>query len=549
MSPTHLRLLARNKSLTPVALSAPAGLSPFPAATHAGMRTNTSFFPLDARRELKSGDWKEILKKSRYLRNAGGLGRALFEKPVKFVCPGGLTPSAATPDEDFNEAADEYFDRWATQPVDVTGTYNFYESIEMIATEMPCDGDFFALKIKGLSNRCQLQFLRAHQIGDSPFALGEMLRNRQPKFTNGIFRNAVGRALAYRVLQDAPTPGSVSWRDYSAEDVLHVFDPSRLSFGRSLPWIYHGANSALDVLDMRALDQVARKLNLMLAGVIKRQGQNGAGLGSKLSPDDLAAITAAANGLPLPAGSEPAAPANANVTWETILQGGAVPILGEGEEFQNISTDRSPTNWIEAAEFLIREIAAGYGVSYEFIWNMAALGGPTARMMLEDLNAFCEKFRRILIGRYCQSVRSWVLANGILWGELTEPKSGNWWDALWSGPPKVTVDRNQAMIYARLLEKGLLTLDEWWSLWGKNAKQMRRKRIREIKEDLLECGKHGVPYSLYCAPAPGTAATDTIGITDLATPGSPAALALVHLLQSGDASVADAIRTALGKAA
>ena len=82
-------------------------------------------------------DRRELVKKMRMLRNATGVIRALSEKPVQLGLPGGLNPSSATGDPDFDLASDRYFDRWALQPVDVSGVYNFYESTEMIATEFP----------------------------------------------------------------------------------------------------------------------------------------------------------------------------------------------------------------------------------------------------------------------------------------------------------------------------------------------------------------------------------------------------------------------------
>lgn len=510
----------------------------YPSAGHSGTRTNTAFYPLDNRAETRSQDWREILKKSRYLRGATGLVRALYEKPVKFVCPGGLTPNAATPDEAYNEAADAYFERHAEAPIDVSGTWDFYSSVEMIATEMPCDGNVMALKVKGVGALCQLQFFRAHQCGSGP-------GSERDGFVNGILRNSVQRKIAYRILQDPHPRGAESWRDYSAEDMLDVFDGTRLLHGRALPWIYHGANPALDVLDMRGLDQVARKLNLMLAAVIKRTGNARAGLGPKLDATALAALMAGGPTLPAADPAKPdvtVAPAP-GITWEQILGGGAIPILGEGEEFQNLDTDRSPTNWIESAEFLIREIAAGYGVSYEFLWNMAAMGGPTARFILEDLNAFCEKFRRILISRYCQPYRSWVIANGIVHGELQEPQSGHWWDCVWSGPAKVTVDRGRdGALFRNLIQSGMMTLEEWWSLLGQDARRMRRKRIKEIKEDLAECEKQGIPYSLYIAPAPGTGNPNAVvNVGAAAQTGTEAAKAFASALKKGGGSFIDAL--------
>lgn len=161
--------------------------------------------------------------------------------------------------------------------------------------------------------------------------------------------------------------------------------------------------------------------------------------------------------------------------------------------------------YIPSAEFLIRDIAIGWGISYEAIWNMAALGGATARFILEDLNAFLSKLQRLLIARYCHPVRSWIIANAIVRGEIPECKTEAWWECHWQGPQRVTVDRGRdGNLYVKLLANGMITLDEWWSMLGRDARKMRRKRIDEIAEDMEYCRAKKVPYTSYMAPPPGT---------------------------------------------
>ncbi|XHR27541.1 MAG: phage portal protein [Chthoniobacteraceae bacterium] len=492
--------------------------SPFPSAIHTNTRTSTAFFPLDARRELRPQARLELVKKQRFLRNSTGVFRALCEKPVQFALPGGLTPSSATGDPDFDAAADRYFDRWATKPVSVDREYTFYESQEMIGAEVPCDGDFFVLKVRSGTARCQVQFLKTHQVGNGPLTPGHGPNSWQ----DGVFRNAVHAALFYRVLQDPLGLGIASHRDYSCEDMLHIRDPLRCHIGRGLPWGYHGSNSGLDILDMGSLDKVAAKLNLALAAVIKKTGARPGGLGHPINVESIFDTPAAGSGAGSSSGTDPETPPpsgqpNGRISWEALLGGGAMPVLEDGQDIQFLDLKRVSGQFIPSAEYLIRDIAIGWGLSFEAIWNMAALGGATARFILEDLNAFLSKLQRMLISRYCHPTRSWVIANGIVRGEIPECKSEAWWECTWQGPQKVTVDRGRdGNLYVKLLSNGMLTLDEWWSMLGKDARKMRRKRIDEIAEDMAYCKTKGIPYAAYMAPAPGTA---PVGTPD--TPSGP----------------------------
>lgn len=484
------------------------GSSAFPSAVNVGTRTSTAFFPLDSKRELTPSDYRSLRQKSRFLRNASGLYRALGEKPVRYSIGGGLVPSSATGDSDFDKASDEYFENWAAQPVDVSGKYDFYTSQPMLATETHFDGDIFALKVRAQTGRCQLQFLKSHQIGDYHQAPDPLNR----RFRNGISANSLDRPMWYRVLQDGRGAGSTDYRDYSAEDMLHVYDPLRFGLNRGLPWAYHGQNSAIDILDFGSLEKVAGKLNLALAGVITKTGARPGLIGP---PADLASIfdgprpaPEPSNDTPLGADGEPVEPrANGQISWESILGGGAMPVLEDGQSIEFLDLKRPSSQWVPSAEFFIRDIAIGYGVSYEFVWDMAALGGPGARFILEDLNCFCANDRRILISRYCQPVRSWIIADGIVHGALPECKTPNWHACNWTGPQDVTIDRGRmGALYRTMLEKGMLTLDEWWSSLGKDARKMRRARIDEIAEDMAYCAEVGIPYAYYCAVAAGTPA-------------------------------------------
>ena len=468
--------------------------SVYPSAGSSPIRTSTSFFPLGNRAENKPADRKELVKKSRYLRNACGLYRGLCEKPVSYAIDGGLIPSSATGDPDFDADSDRYFEDWAASPVDVTGQWDFYGSQSMIVPEVMTDGGLYALKVRAqTTDRCQLQFLRSHQVGDSLSARDTAVA----MFRDGHLTNAVGRTIRYRVLQEGQT-GNVESRDYDASSVLHIFEP-RPGLLRGLPWAYHGENSAIDILDMASLAKVSEKLNVALAGVLTKTGAKPGQLGP---PMDVSALfgdspTNTSNG----SGGSPGTPGQATgqVSWETIMGGGAIPVLEDGQTLSAIDLSRKgQQTWIPSVEYFIRDIAVGLGSSFEFIWNPEKLGGPSARFMLEDLVRFCRRVRRMLIARYCQPVREWVIATGMMRGELRECRTPNWRACDWFSPEDATLDKGRmGAMFRNLVDSGMMTRDEWWSMLNKDGRKMRRKAIEEIADDMRICRELQVPYEYY----------------------------------------------------
>lgn len=490
-------LLARTIASGRASIPKPFSTGVFPSAGNSPNRTSTAFFPLGSRHENKPADRKELVKKSRYLRKACGLIRGLYEKPVGYSIDGGLIASSDTGDADFDKAADEYFENWAMSPIDVTGRWDFYKAQAMIAEEVHTDGEVYALKVKAYwSDRCQVQFLRSHQIGDTYMARDPL----NARFIDGILPNALGRAMKYRVLQDSPygDPVANAYCDYDAVHMLHIHEP-RIGGFRGLPWAYHGENSAIDILDLGSLAKVSEKLNVAFAGTLTKTGAKPGQFGPMVAGSNIFGDAPTNESTSTGPGGTSPGQATGQVSWETIMGGGAIPVLEEGQKLEPIDLSRKgEQTWIPTAEFFVRDIAVGYGVSYEFVWNPEALGGPSARFMLEDLVRFCRRDRRMLIAHFCQPIREWVLANGIMRGELPPCKTGRWNHCLWMSPEEVTIDKGRmGALMKQLLDAGMITLDEWWAMLNKDGRKMREKRIREISEDMATCQRLGVPYELY----------------------------------------------------
>lgn len=447
----------------------------FAGASDGGTRTSVAFFPLHYDRELTAGERRTLIRKSRFLRNNLGLTRRFFGAIPALAVGRGMVASAATQDTGWNAIADRYFDRWAASRwIDVTARHNFYTAQPFLLGEMMCDGEAFALKVRATSGFQQLQFFKSHQIGDPLGMPGD-------GFLDGVRSDSLGKALGYRVLQNPTAAGAVWSRDFSSEDMLHLFNPERINQNRGLPWMYHGMNSCIDILDLVALEKAAVKVHSYFAAAIKRpQGPTRRGAGSDLIPQT------DANGAPT------------SRAYEQFLGGGAIPVLESGEEFQFFTSDRPAITFAGFIDFLVRDIAWGFGVSPEFVWNIAGMGGANTRYILEDADRFLQVVQAIIVERFCQPVYSWVIADAIMRGELPVPNDDEWWTCNWTPPPRITADRGRdGKLLIELLLNGMLTLDEYWSMLGKNPREMRRRRIDEIAEDVAYCGERGVPYNYY----------------------------------------------------
>ncbi len=130
-----------------------------------------------------------------------------------------------------------------------------------------------------------------------------------------------------------------------------------------MPWAYHGQNCAVDILDIRAFEKAAVKLNSYFAGAITTPtGKAPAGVRAKA-----AGAVGAGDG-----GSEVETRA-----YREFFGGAAIPVLKKGEEIKFFSSDRPSMSFAGFIDFLVRDIALGYGAQPELFWAAAAWAGQT----------------------------------------------------------------------------------------------------------------------------------------------------------------------------
>jgi len=308
--------------------------------------------------------------------------------------------------------------------------------------------------------------------------------------------NAFGRALEYKFLKDKdPRAMDLSaYRKVPADAVMHVLDDERASQVRGLPWMYHGMNSAIDIIDLVALEKVAVKLHSAMAAAIKKKtGEAGRGGFT----GDLVKIRGA----------------NADgkkkvTTFENFAGGAGILQLDLDEEFQLFTSNRPSTTFSGFIDFLVRDMAWGFGVSPEFIWAVAGMGGPNSRVILEDAKWFFEEIQDLLVDLFVRKTYTWVTARSMARGELRECRDPRWWVCDFIGPSKITIDQGrEGQLELDRLNAACSTWEEYWAARGKSGKKMVRKRIDELADAMKYAEEKDVPFEYVISMKPGTPGT------------------------------------------
>lgn len=468
---------------------------PFTAAMTSSTRTNTTGMPFDSRRELTHFRRREMVKKGRWLYNNLGLISRFVKGTSRYSVGGGIVPVPTTGDEDFDKVLLDYFINWAETPAvcDVRQRFTFWRMQKAALRSMFKDGESFFLKapapdevlvdglppIMGLPS---LQWLETQHIGN----LGYDSEGWDPQdFRDGIRIDfKTGAVTDYSMLEDM-NPRAMDMRRrviIPSDAMLHVFDPERASQNRGLPWYYHGQNSALDIIDLTALEKHAAKIHAAMAAAIKKRSGEAGPKGFTGNLDKKQRVGADGK--------------TRIISFENFIGGAGILQMGLDEELQLLTSNRPSMTFTGFIDYLVRDLAWGFGVSPEFIWAVADLSGPNARVILEDAKWFFEEVQDLLVQIFCVPVYMWVVARGIERGEIKVPANVvNPYAAHWQGPAKLTIDEGKVgMIELERLANGCGTWEDYWGARGRNGRTMVRRRIDEVADAIKYAEQKKVPF-------------------------------------------------------
>jgi capsid protein len=289
-----------------------------------------------------------------------------------------------------------------------------------------------------------------------------------------------------------------------ADAVMHILDDERTTQVRGVPWMYHGLNSAIDIIDLMALEKAAVKVHSALSGAIKKKGGDaGQGFTGELTKirgktvDNKPKVTA----------------------YENFAGGAGILNLGLDEEFQLFTSNRPSLTFGGFIDFLVRDMAWGFGVSPEFIWSVAGLSGPNARLILEDAKWFFEELQDLLVSLLCRKTYTWVIARAMMRGELPMCKDPQWWLCDWIGPQKITIDQGrEGQLELDRLNAACGTWEGYWAARGKSGKKMVEKRIDEIAAAMVYAEDKNVPFDYVLPLKPGAQSVTDDGQDDEPSP-------------------------------
>lgn len=367
----------------------------------------------------------QLLALGRYLYDNYGAVSYAVDTIANYSTP--VRPQAASADAVWNEAANQYFADW-TASADFSGRFDFYDLQRIACKAIDTDGDtgFSATNENGI---VQLQMWEGWQIG--PLVMGVSLG-----VIDGVRVDAKGRPVSYLIGLSLEKSTEIPANNFKL-----LYDPERYLAFRGFTPMRRGSNDVRDAQDIKGFEKLATKIGSALAGVLEVPA---GGVPEDEWGEDESSPNGTAKGNRPPANDLSVTPHKKNLSFAELL-GGDIPVLPDGQKFNQLRNERPGSNAIDFIDTLAGWFVLGLGLPPVFILD-TKLTGPNLRAVIGKAQRTFER-RKATLGRLTHWTWLRVIGDAIANDRL--PSVPGWERIVLQGPPLATIDLGDQMANER----------------------------------------------------------------------------------------------------
>ena len=443
----------------------------YDAAMPSRARQNIGGVPQDSRRDLNRMSRTALTGKARYLYANDGFTRGAIRDKARYSVGHGLRPVPQKGTKAQKKARQEYWKQWC-KVADVRGQYDFNKMQQILSISVDRDGDIGLVMVKSPSGFPQVQMVESHRIGD-PGLDGPVATGEGTYWFDGLKLDESNRVVAYSVVTQDPF-GVKTKEEIPAANFIHLFDGERADQFRGITALYHAINTLQDKKEIIDFEKKGVKMHSALAAVLKTKS-------NALAEDWKDSEGASENG-----GNANGASQSLNLT--EVLEGGEIKVIGQNDNLELTSSNRPSPAFTGFLEFLLRDVATGLGLPYEFVWDAAKLGGTGSRLILEKAQRTFNERQDLLVQKVLNRLYFWVMSVAVKRGDL-EYVEGDW-DVKWQRPSEITVDAGRyAAADLADVNAGLMTKAEHYGRRGMDWSTESQQKDDEVDDLLTRAGK------------------------------------------------------------
>lgn len=401
-----------------------------------------------------------IVKKSRDFECNSQILNRLADLFEQYTCGGGMQFQPASSDEDWNKSAKKFWEEWCQLP-ETASRHHCGTLQSLSARNWFIDGEAFILLTKGSSWIPRILLIESHLVASPPDKVSD------PNVFDGVqLDEATGRPVAYFVGRETKERSVTDLKPVPADNIVHIWEPSRPQQVRGLPFIYPCINLLHDLKDLHIMEIL--KARQLARVAIKRTTETG-----KLDPDDLQreGVTAIATDDP------------SRIEYYRQSIGGEEIVMKHGDEFDAVRSDVPSATTVAGWCHMEARVCAGVGIPYCIVFP-ESMQGTVYRGALDMAHAWFQCRHRVLADGWRRVYEHVMGAARYHVPELRDPPSD--WKNVRIHPPKavnVDVGRNSNAMLAELAA-GSLTYSE---IFGQKGQDWREGLTqRKTEQDFIE---------------------------------------------------------------
>lgn len=418
----------------------------YAAADYTRERQDVGDWATDSKHTLSSYVRRKLLSGGRYLFENVGMVRGAIKDLANYSVGSAFTPSPAILDPSLQRDYIQYFEDWCKSP-DVTNRVDFRTLLKLASIAIDRDGDIGVIFTTTATGFPKLRIVESHNIGNKYGDQDAM---------DGVVTDKYGKVISYRVFT---TPEKT--RDYKPFNMALIYEADRADELRGKSSLAHAINDMLDRQEILDAEKLAVKVNSKVPMVIV-SGDSG-------EAEFFGEQTEASSG-------------SSNLTYEKISNG-AIPRLFPGEELKSFDHTRPSNTFNGFLENLIRNVATGLGMPFEFIWDPSALNGTGNRVILEKVDRRIQERQQTLC-RFANRVWAFVMGSAFTRGDL--PAAEGWNKVTWQMPKRISIDPGRDGKQAlEMIKFGLQSSEGYASEMGKSIEKIEDEKYNESKRIIM----------------------------------------------------------------
>ena len=363
---------------------------------------------------LDYGVREDLLGEARDLCNKQGICNRIIRQYANYVV-GDCQARWTTSDPAWNKLAERAFYDWSLN-CDLKSTITLKQKAKMHMMGLIRDGDSFAVKVD-FEGEPKIKDIEADRVGNY---LGGNTNHDEDRIVGGIKVDAIGRPTTYLIWERTRFGQFKNVDPRKASEVLHLYDSTRFDAYRGVTHFAPVLNHLRDLKETVAAQKAKQKLTSKLALMV-RNALGGPQQGNiDVMSDDVDLAT------------------GASIRTESFGEGGAIKYQFRGDEMEAFVANDPSDGWFRLTDYLLREIAVGLDLPFEFIWTMAGITGPGTRMMSKQAERTFRGKQDILETRFLNPLTAWWVNFEMQGGKL--PFNDEWPEFTFQRPAHISID-------------------------------------------------------------------------------------------------------------